>query len=208
MYPNFLFRKTGWSPEQMRSSYYLECIAQILWKNFSPLLKLLQLSFAYLGLQTPQADLQIQSSQVLCPVEINQKNKAWAKEKLWTLGRGVDRPSNWNSCLKMGVWQFITIFSIFRSLWAFLGIKKICLNPFTRGETLSAVVFVNRQSGKLCCDIKLSCLPRRSEFRSPHNCHVDLGETHTAVWRSFGFGNPLWGFQLPPVDSYRAAALV
>lgn len=40
--------------------------------KFSPLLKLLQLSSADLGLQTLWVDLQIQSSQVLCPVEIHQ----------------------------------------------------------------------------------------------------------------------------------------
>lgn len=190
----------------MRSSYYLECTALILWKNFSPLLKLLQLGFAYLGLQTPQVDLQIQSSQVLCPVEIHQKTnmskgeavntgmRCWQAQQLQQLFKDVFR-------------LFITVFSIFRSLWAFLGIKNL-FKPLIWGETLSAVIFVNRQSGKLCCDIKLNCLPRRSEFRSLHNCHVDLGVIHKAVWRSFGFGNPLWGFQLPPVDSYKAAELV
>lgn len=71
----------------MRRSYYLKCTALVLWKNFSPLLKLLQLSFAYLGLQTPQADLQTQSSQVPYPVEMHQKkNQSMSKEEAVNTG--------------------------------------------------------------------------------------------------------------------------
>lgn len=70
----------------MRSSYYLEFTALILQKNFSPLLKLLQLSFVYLGLQTPRVDLQTQSSQVLCPVEIHHKKQSMSNEEAVNTG--------------------------------------------------------------------------------------------------------------------------
>lgn len=87
----------------MRNSYYLQCTALILWNNFSPLLKLPQLSFAYLGLKTPQADLQIQSSQVLCPVEIPQKKQSMSKGAAVNTGKRCWQAQQLGQLFKDGI---------------------------------------------------------------------------------------------------------